>query len=359
MFRSVYAIGITGVVAAAAILTGLFKFAATDKPMQALSLPAADRDIVAHTSDVSATTKPVPTGQKDKLQLQQRELEAWRQAVVAWLQRQGDADSMLAAALLQTDERQRLTLLEQATARNPDDPLLRWLALLYCQHLPQCNTDRYLAEFRTKDPANGMGQMEDLNRAVANHDDDAIKQTLNRLAEASKFNLYQPQIHVRLVHALRAAPIAAPIITADHLLVRGSGPLLVADMSAIGASAALPLPSFTSLTQTCRNADDRMRQDCRRIALTMRDSDTDFVQVVGASLLGRWMAPTTEATQEYAEFIRRRDWVIHQVYILQPSIDQRTRLLQETGNEMATLQAVLREAGVAAEPPRDWAKTRP
>lgn len=126
------------------------------------------------------------------------------------------------------------------------------------------------------DPGNGMPWVELLGAARARGDEAATRDAMAHLAAATSFDtrLYDP-----------------PGAVARHLPVDGRDLAAGADLvtRAIGAAAALPLPSFQPLLEACRNqagGDEARARQCRAISDTMyAHADTMIPFILSGRLL--------------------------------------------------------------------------
>lgn len=96
-------------------------------------------------------------------------------AVMA-LERQHDADSLAAAALLSSsllgrDQNRAASLIARATVAAPDRADLAWLQTMICQETSGCDSQPFEATVRRLDPSNGAGWLGALARASAAKDD--------------------------------------------------------------------------------------------------------------------------------------------------------------------------------------------
>ena len=303
-------------------------------------------------------------------QLEQRNAAkraAWTAQTVDALIAQGDASSLMAAALLFRDPRQLslvgpepLTLAERAQERAPTDPAAAWLRYALCAGTVTCDAVSSGARLRMLDPDNGMGWWPDLQLSVTNRDVAASDQILDHLANAQSFRVYFNPTAVQVTDAL--GRVSGPAARALHL--HGQSMAL---MTAMGGFAAQGIPPLQVLSNACRDATHAAarRATCMKIFSTlMNTADSTLLQSFGASLSLR-LAPRGSTEFLAAErWHRTQDWrnaqfgILFNSWRIAAALKVQLTAMRQFAREEDSVLAVLRHYRRPFDPPADWVGPR-
>lgn len=291
----------------------------------------------------------------------------WINELTAWLERQGDADSLMTAALIVHSEKSRsvqmrearektLSLLRRSLALRPDDAMLAWLGYSLCEEKYGCDPRPFDVAFRANDPENALGWLSDLQRAMTTQDSNAIANAVRQLAKRPRFEFYAARMSSTLSERITAARVSPPRYPAG-----AEGASLNAEATLLPAAIAalLPLPPLRSISEACRSEGvPDLLGDCRTLAATLRRGDTMIAQGFGAQLsdrLDQSNRDRSSASQSGPANSRRRfDWVMFNMRQIQIQPERLRQLIAESGGEIQAYERVLKERGIPLDPPKDW-----
>jgi hypothetical protein len=207
-------------------------------------------------------------------------------AAATILERQTEADSLAAAALLRSSEgksERAVDLMTSAMTAAPERADLVWLTIQLCQRVSSCDSEPKEAWLRSLDASNGAGWLKELLRASASKDEAAIGAALTALSHTEHFDVYWTVLIAHLT-----PPIAAT----------REVPLREAIVDVIGILAAQALPIYQVVSKLCKDdglSDADVIADCRGIALTFERGDTYITEMVGVTIAKRvWPADSAE-----------------------------------------------------------------
>jgi hypothetical protein len=269
------------------------------------------------------------------------------QHAVTALERQTDADSLAAAALLGQLEHDdtAMALLTRAIAAAPERPDLVWLQAQICSRFSQCDPESIERHLRELDPTNGIGWMGALARAKLSNSEEAKNTALTAIGNSERVDIYWTTLIARLSRA-----------TADT----GVMGLHQAEISIIGVLSARVIPSYDAVDTACKG--ERLQHVnnvdvCRGVAKAFERGDTYITEMIGVAIAKRvW--PEDSADWEAANEARRvytyrsRFW---------PALDIRDEthaqkfltFCAQNRREQDVLRAQLIAAGKNPNPPPD------
>jgi hypothetical protein len=203
---------------------------------------------------------------------------------VVTLERQQDADSLAAAALLsgndifgkgQKDRKHAASLIARATATAPDRADLAWLQAAICQQTPSCDALPFEVRVRTLDPSNGIGWLGGLARSWAANDDAGTNKALRAIAQSDRVDIY----YTRLIAKLTPKVAEAASISLDE-----------ASVAVVGALAIESIPAYASASHACKG--ERLDQPdvvtlCRGVARAFENGDSFVTEMVGVAIAKR------------------------------------------------------------------------
>lgn len=225
---------------------------------------------------------------------------------VVTLERQQDADSLAAAALLtgndvfygkdHKDQKHAGLLIAKATATAPDRADLAWLQASICQQTPSCDARPFEVSVRTLDPSNGVGWLGELARSWAANDDAGTNKALQAIAQSDRVDIY----YTRLIAKLTPKVAQAASISLDE-----------ASVAVIGALAMESIPAYQSASKACKG--ERLNQPdvitlCRGVAKAFENGDSFVTEMVGVAIAKRVWPENSPEWQAAVDARRRFDY---------------------------------------------------
>ena len=251
---------------------------------------------------------------------------------VARLERQADADSLAAAALLSlTRDRVRsLTLLARAEVAAPARPDLVWLFTQLCRNEPSCDPKPEEVKLRALRPTNGAAWLGELERAIQTHDERARETALSAIARTERVDLYWTTL---VAHLSDAAIRVGRLAPAE------------ASVTVSGVVAATGIPAYGRIVKLC-SGDALDREDhlniCRGVANALEHGDTAVTEMIGVAMAKRvW----PEGSTAWTEATERRRVFDYRSATLRDSAPARPNA-QDARQYLAHCAAELREQDV-------------
>ena len=149
----------------------------------------------------------------------------------------GDPDLLLAAALLNDDEKERWALVDRSLAIAAGNPVALWHQLHHCYQVG-CDVETIERAMITVDESNGMVWLEIASDRIRKGAWDEAESALRRAVDAPRFDTYF------MDHAMAVERGLAATTDLDYTerVVMG-----------IGISAALAIPAFGDALQACKS----------------------------------------------------------------------------------------------------------
>lgn len=289
---------------------------------------------------------------------------AWQAQLTTTLTAQGDADSLVALALLRrsvTEPRSftdatALNALTAAVAAAPESRAVAALRLQACLAAQACDATEPAAHVRRIDSGNGIADFADLRSATQSGDASRIDSALAALANASAFNIYFNANTVGAADALSRTRLAAEPDQRRNGKA-GEWMVVVTDGYSLYSTAAVE-----DIAKACRDpaATDARRANCLRTFATLQRSDAMVLQSFGANQTLRHAAPATAAAGAARDTRRRIDWYGESLAAAMKPWNFRqipTVLLdarRSHAREEDAQRALLAHLKVSADPPTDW-----
>ncbi len=133
--------------------------------------------------------------------------------------------------------------------------------MLLCQAAQRCDGAPYERALRRAAPDNALGWAGEVSRASRSEDQEGISKRTGCDGASQTFDLYWNANIVAMTSQMRSALVAPP----DN---HGSGPPISAEIVAIGAIAAMPIPAYQPITKFCKSmTDETGLLECHQIAL--------------------------------------------------------------------------------------------
>ena len=269
------------------------------------------------------------------------------------LQARSDADSIAAAAELTdwptSNAEQRLALLTRAVALSPDRADLVWLQLEACGSVASCDPEPLATRLHVLDEDNGAAWGLLLSRATKAGDSRAVRNCLNAIAGAKRFDIYWNPTIARLSAA----------VSDQHAM-----DMPTALTAVIGTEAALAIPAYQDLSMACKAPalqEPGRTEACRKISEVLRRGDTYITEMIGVAIAKRvW----PEASVEYASAVEARRLAHYRMHTMgsilpasfrtEAEARQYVTLLATHRSEQEAAIAVITAAGKSPDPPPNW-----
>lgn len=301
---------------------------------------AAGRVEAASTARARATATPRPV--------------PWLDAAIGLLDTRGDANSLLAAALIGRDGDGPLALANRAARLAPDDAATGWVDLRVCASTPGCDTRGVAAAMRWLDPDNAAAWLPTLEAAVASHDDVETDRVLAHMARGSSMDFYWNPIVARAFDALRSVAPRIP----GHALDSDAAILVAVER----AADRLIVPPLAALETVCRDSrsGSPRRSACEAIARLLRHGDTIDAQYAGYSIGRRFARYGSADFRTFGEARRVLEWRVANAarfdapllpWLRSAHARWRVEQMRKLGRQEDVILAVLRYQGLPIDPP--------
>jgi hypothetical protein len=232
-------------------------------------------------------------------------------AVVDELMTRADGQSLATAALLMQSDvpdfmegesreawvRRLAEVAKRAAAAAPGDVAVQSIALQFCPasevSVTGCDPAPFESAMAALDATNARNAEGDLRRAL--DEEDVAKQAavLARMASASRFETYRPEVE-ELVR--RAIQLSGPALATEE-----------SEQLFANAVAHLPAGTPATLTDACLPPSDALLRDCQAVANLMLKSSEEATVRGGLQLAGALVAPGSPEAAKLAEIQRKYD----------------------------------------------------
>jgi hypothetical protein len=301
----------------------------------------------------------------------EQRLTQFRHDQINLLALRADAHSLLAAALMATPDAadksrpaalKSPALVARAQKAGTDDAVVWWAtAEMECHATPRtCPATETLQQLEKADAQNAAMWSLAFAHAQQANDDATARAALTSAAQAAQYDDHFGALIVLLNDAADILPIDEEILRAS-----GQSGVSIAGYkltSAAGLAASLPQPGLRAIVDVCHgNANDSgIAADCVAIAEKIADSGSLITRAHGVKLLTD-LLPAGAQQDTVKSRIRTLAWQTQRISELGGRLADDARLtrvyleaLRQRGQEIDAVQAVLRNQGVALEPPADW-----
>lgn len=273
---------------------------------------------------------------------------------VITLERQQDADSLAAAALLSgtdifygkdhKDQKHAALLIARATATAPERADLAWLEAAMCEQTPSCDALPFEVRVRTLDASNGIGWSGALARSWAANDDVGTNKALRAIAQTDRVDIY----YTRLIAKLTPKVADAASISLDE-----------ASVAVIGALAMESIPAYQFASKACKG--ERLNQPevvilCQGVARAFENGDSFVTEMVGVAIAKRVWPENSPEWQAAVDERRRWDyqskvWAELPAPTATRSMQDHLALCGQYRREQDVFRAELIAAGKNPDPP--------
>jgi hypothetical protein len=273
---------------------------------------------------------------------------------VVTLERQRDADSLAAAALLSgndifakghRDQKHAASLIARATSAAPDRPDLAWLQAALCEQTPSCDALPFEVRVRELDPTNGVGWLGELARSWAANDEAGTNKALEAIAQSDRVDIY----YTRLIAKLTPKVAEAGSISLDE-----------ASVAVVGALAMETIPTYPPASKACKG--DRLNQAevvsfCRGLARSFENGDSFMTEMVGVAIAKRVWPENSPEWQAAVDARRRFDYQGKMLIELAANagaerVPNHISLCGQYRREQDVFRAQLVAAGINPDPPK-------
>jgi hypothetical protein len=283
-------------------------------------------------------------------------LPIWRDAAEKALIARGDANSLATAAVLAFPGHAALDLAVRAGASAPEDAAIGWVHLQLCAHAAGCDIRDAATTLRWVDADNSAAWLPTLAAAQKDRDAMEVDRVLVDMAQGARFDFYWNRIVVLTADSLKNVrselPRQAPKSDATRL------PAMA------GLAAAQMMPSFLPLNEACREpaAGTERRESCLKLSKIMQRGDTVVAQLAGLGLEKHLVAADGKEARAIAERRRVLEWRVSTAaqfdapllpWLANGRARSRLSLMRTLEREEDVCVAMLREHGVATEPPEN------
>jgi hypothetical protein len=329
----------------------------TDAPAAAVQAP--EPQTVPAAPVQTAPTAPAPASAA----AEQQRFEQFRRDLVSLLALRAEADLLVAAAELaypDTEDKSRTaalkspSLIKRAQKFGPDRPLVWWVStFLECgTKEPPCHGDAAV-QLQQVASDNAAAWLPTL---YGTKDPGQARAMLASMAQARRFDDFWTAGVLAVYRALQTLPVPAEVLS------HGLNPTAARVNLATSVGGAF-LPNYARLGDLCRpqgTADDALVADCLAVAHLLESGGSFRSQSVGFGLEDS-LLPAGTARDVLRARQRASLWQRHQFLELSarfPRDEALARsyvdLLQENGDELNTVTALLRSQHIATDPPADW-----
>ncbi|MGH8215832.1 MAG: hypothetical protein ACREPZ_09090 [Rhodanobacteraceae bacterium] len=211
-------------------------------------------------------------------------LPAWRARTLVALDKRGDVDGYLGAAML-AHGRQSGKYVQDASRVAPDDPDVAWMKWWSCSSIPDCDRAAAIAHIRKLEPENAAAWIPDVKATMASGDPFKVTDALKKVASLDRFDDHTWSIGRRA----GLATIALPPPPGIAPQASRTGRLLV-DVESVGG---LGMGGVYSTVIACSNLlfFEARLQACKVTAGLLEQSGDRQYEGIGSNLAGLLVQP--------------------------------------------------------------------
>ena len=321
---------------------------------------------VLGTSTVTAAKTPAAPRAENAMQTRQQALIGFQNDLIHVLVPSGDADRLLAAALMARPlpNPSKLnsfhSLIARASRADNADPAVTWARLADCSPDTQsCPNSDAVAQLVQQAPDNAAVWLVKLSQDVGNLKKDDARQDLAKAASAKLYDDYSGAALKALANAATMLP--PPNATLDPNSDAGANGVQM--LIAFGSAAGMPQPALRDTATYCEAQapkDSTVKDDCLKLGQLLEWGSSPLARSLGLHL--REVLSSDASQQQDAQNARRNlVWQVQNFAQLslraQSDKAQAQHLLalaRNGGTQMSLMLAALHDAGIATDAPADW-----
>jgi len=332
--------------------------------MRGWRLPALALACLLGTNAIAASPPTAP-GAAKAVQARQKALLAFQNDLINVLVPSGDADRLLAAALLARPlpNPGKLNnfhvLINRAVQADHAGPAANWARLADCDpNAHACPNSDALAQLTQQAPDNAAVWLVKLSQDVNTLKQDDARQDLAKAAAAKLYDDYSGDALKALANAATILP--PPNATLDPNSNAGANGVEV--LIAFGSAASMPQPALRDTATFCEEhaqKDAAVKDDCLKLARILEWGSSPLARSLGLHLR-EVLSPDASQQQEAQNARRTLIWQVQNFAELsfraQGDKAQAQHLLalaRSGGTQMSLVLAALHDAGIATDAPAD------
>ncbi|HUB88631.1 MAG TPA: hypothetical protein VMA74_02765 [Dyella sp.] len=314
------------------------------------------------TTAVTAKQQPAPSAAEPR----EKALLAFQNDLISVLAPSGDADRLLAAALLArplpnpSKFNSFHALIERAARVDGAGPAVSWARLADCdRNAHACPNSDAVAQLVQQAPDNAAVWLVKLSQDANSLKNDDARQDLAKAASAKLYDDYSGVALKALANGSTLLP--PPNATVDPN--SNAGPYGVQVLVAFGSAAGMPQPALRDTASFCEAKapkDDGIKNDCLKLGKLLEWGSSPLARSLGLHL--REVLNADPAQQQDAQNARRNlIWQVQNFAAIslraQSDKAQAQHLLalaRSGGTQMSLMLAAMHDAGVPTDAPADW-----
>lgn len=317
--------------------------------------------LAAFLISTAALAAPIPASGDRNAALAQ-----YQHDLVSILVLRDDATHLLGAALLArpledlppgTDA---ASLLQRAGRADDHGPVVDWMKLTDCDgEQTPCPNAQALATLREQAPDNAAVWMLELDRAVRDHDEEAVHNALLQAAAANRYDDYAGMALAAAVAAATSLPVPGDVIAA-YAGSTDAGAASAQAFLALSVAALHPRPILQPLVALCApdaTGAEALREPCLKLARTLAWGSSPQARAAGLHIQEQ-LADSDAARDAARSAQRDLAWQVRNFSRLsldaladQARAVQLLRLAQRGSSEAALMGAMLHRNGIPLEAP--------
>jgi hypothetical protein len=342
-----------------------FRFYDRGVPMRARRFVALALASALCTTAIAAKPQTGPSTVK-AAQAREKALLAFQNDLINVLAPSGDADRLLAAALLARPlpNPSKLNsfhaLIERAARVDGAGPAVSWARLADCDaNAHACPNSDAVTQLVQQAPDNAAVWLVKLSQDANGLKNDDARQDLAKAASAKLYDDYSGVALKALANASTMLP--PPAATLDPNSNAGANGVQV--LIAFGSATGMPQPALRDTASFCESnatKDDSIKNDCLKLGQLLEWGSSPLARSLGLHL--REVLNADPAQQQDAQNARRNlIWQVQNFAALslraQNDKAQAQHLLalaRNGGTQMSLVLAALHDAGIPTDAPADW-----
>ncbi|GLQ90804.1 hypothetical protein [Dyella flagellata] len=335
--------------------------------MRGRRLTALTLAVVLSTAAAAANQPQTVPNAGKTAQAREKALLAFQNDLINVLAPSGDADRLLAAALLARPlpNPSKLNsfhaLIERAARVDGAGPAVTWARLADCdRNTPHaCPNGDAVTQLAQQAPDNAAVWLVKLSQDANGLKNDDARQDLAKAAAAKLYDDYSGVALKALANAATMLP--PPTATLDPSSNAGVNGVQV--LIAYGSATGMPQPALRDTASFCEEKapkDDAVKNDCLKLGQLLEWGSSPLARSLGLHL--REVLNADAAQQQDAQNARRNlIWQVQNFASLsfraqedKAQAQHMLALARSGGTQMSLVLAALHDAGIATDAPTDW-----